>query len=164
MSEDGPTLGRGKICYLEIPARDVEESARFYKDALGWTVRRRGDGRTAFDDGVNQVSGTWVVGRPPAAQPGLLVYVMVADADATVAGVVRAGGEVVQPVDRSREDVVALVRDPAGNVLGIFEQPGLVDREDAEDDAEQAAQDDALDDGGDHAGVTVLPAQSEETP
>jgi predicted enzyme related to lactoylglutathione lyase len=126
MSDDAPTLGSGKICYLEIPARNVQESARFYQDALGWNVRRRGDGRTAFDDGVNEVSGTWVLGRPPAAEPGLLVYVMVADADATVERVLGAGGEVVQPVDRSGADVVARFRDPAGNVLGVFEQPGLV--------------------------------------
>ena len=124
MDRDAPTLGEGKLCYVEIPARDVEESARFYRDAFGWTLRRRGDGTTAFDDGVNEVSGTWVLGRPPA-EPGLLVYVMVADADATVERVLAAGGDVVQPVDRSRDDVVARVRDPAGNVLGVFEQPGL---------------------------------------
>ena len=128
MSDDGPTLGSGKICYLEIPARNVQESARFYQDALGWAVRRRGDGATAFDDGVNEVSGTWVLGRPPAAEPGLLLYVMVADADASVERVLAAGGEVVQPVDRSGEDVIARFRDPAGNVLGLFEQPGLMER------------------------------------
>ena len=128
MSDDGPTLGSGKICYLEIPARNVQESARFYQDALGWAVRRRGDGATAFDDGVNEVSGTWVLGRPPSADPGLLIYVMVADADASVERVLAAGGEVVQPVDRSGEDVIARFRDPAGNVLGLFEQPGLMER------------------------------------
>ena len=128
MSDDGPTLGSGKICYLEIPARNVQESARFYQDALGWAVRRRGDGATAFDDGVNEVSGTWVLGRAPAAEPGLLIYVMVADADASVERVLAAGGEVVQPVDRSGEDVIARFRDPAGNVLGLFEQPGLMER------------------------------------
>jgi predicted enzyme related to lactoylglutathione lyase len=128
VSDDGPTLGSGKICYLEIPARNVQESARFYQDALGWAVRRRGDGATAFDDGVNEVSGTWVLGRAPAAEPGLLIYVMVADADASVERVLAAGGEVVQPVDRSGEDVIARFRDPAGNVLGLFEQPGLMER------------------------------------
>lgn|SRR5215213_1733883 len=125
MSDNGPTLGDGKICYLQLPARDVQESARFYSEALGWTVRRRGDGSAAFDDGVNEVSGSWVLDRPPAAEPGLLIYVMVADADATLARVVAAGGEVVQPVDRSGGDVLARFRDPAGNVLGLFEQPGL---------------------------------------
>ena len=44
---------------------------------FGWHIRQRGDGTTAFDDGVGEVSGTWRIGRPPATMPGLLVYVMV---------------------------------------------------------------------------------------
>ena len=27
----------GKICYLEIPATDVEASAAFYERVFGWT-------------------------------------------------------------------------------------------------------------------------------
>ena len=59
-----PTFGNGKICYIEIPATDVARSADFYAKVFGWNVRRRGDGSTAFDDGVGEVSGTWVLGRP----------------------------------------------------------------------------------------------------
>ena len=58
-----PTLGNGKICYLEIPATDITRSADFYGRVFGWRVRKRGDGSTAFDDGVGEVSGTWVLGR-----------------------------------------------------------------------------------------------------
>src|SRR4030081_1025199 len=94
-----PTIYRtGKICYIEIPATDVQESANFYERAFGWQTRQRGDGSTAFDDTVNQVSGTWVLGRPPSAEPGLMVYVMVASAAAAMDAVVSAGGEIVQPV------------------------------------------------------------------
>jgi len=41
---------RGEIRYLQIPTVDVDSSAGFYQRALGWTIRRRGDGSTAFDD------------------------------------------------------------------------------------------------------------------
>jgi uncharacterized protein len=58
-----PTRANGKICYLEIPAIDVARSIAFCKAAFGWQIRRRGDGSTAFDDGVGEVSGTWVTGR-----------------------------------------------------------------------------------------------------
>ena len=54
-----PTLGNGKICYLEIPSRDIEESAAFYHSVFQWQIRTRGNGTVAFDDGVGQVSGTW---------------------------------------------------------------------------------------------------------
>ena len=124
-----PTYRTGKICYIEIPATDVDQSAEFYKRAFGWQIRRRGDGSTAFDDTVNEVSGTWVVGRPPAAEPGLMVYIMVASAADAVKAVVSAGGEIVQPVDAHAREVVATFRDPTGNVLGIYQQPGLAESE-----------------------------------
>src|SRR5262249_19751437 len=37
----------GKVCYVEIPARDVARSAEFYKTVFGWKIRKRGDGATA---------------------------------------------------------------------------------------------------------------------
>jgi len=46
-----PTLGNGKICYIQIPAADAQQSADFYAKTFGWTIRRRGDGELAFDDG-----------------------------------------------------------------------------------------------------------------
>jgi len=62
MAHGTPTLATGKICYLEIPAADVERSSRFYHDAFGWELRDRGDGAIAFDDAVKEVSGSWVPG------------------------------------------------------------------------------------------------------
>src|ERR1700682_501145 len=90
-----PTYRTGKICYIEIPARDVQESGEFYRRAFGWQTRQRGDGSTAFDDTVNEVSGTWVLGRPAAAQPGLMVYIMVGSAAAAVEAIRSAGGGLV---------------------------------------------------------------------
>jgi len=122
-----PTLATGKICYVEIPAVDVEESAEFYRRAFGWAIRKRGDGATAFDDTVGEVSGAWVVGRPPASQPGLMIYIWVASAAAAVEAVQAAGGEIVQPVDPDYPEVIARFRDPAGNVLGIYQEPASTD-------------------------------------
>jgi uncharacterized glyoxalase superfamily protein PhnB/catechol 2,3-dioxygenase-like lactoylglutathione lyase family enzyme len=124
-----PTLATGKICYLEIPAVDLERSSRFYRDAFAWKLRTRGDGSLAFDDAVEEVSGTWVTGRPPSAEPAIMVYVMVADIVAALAGVRAAGGEVVLDVDPAARERVAHVRDPAGNLVGVYEQPGLAVRE-----------------------------------
>jgi predicted enzyme related to lactoylglutathione lyase len=39
-----PTLGNGKICYVEIPASDVQRSAEFYEKVFGWKIRHCGDG------------------------------------------------------------------------------------------------------------------------
>jgi predicted enzyme related to lactoylglutathione lyase len=45
-----PTYASGKICYIEIPATDIQRSAEFYTKLFGWTTRKRGDGHLAFDD------------------------------------------------------------------------------------------------------------------
>jgi predicted enzyme related to lactoylglutathione lyase len=118
-----PTLGNGKICYIEIPATDVLRSAAFYEKIFGWQTRRRGDGHLAFDDAVGQVSGTWVLGRPPAAQPGLLIYIMVDSANATLKAVTANGGEIVQPIGADAPEITARFRDPAGNVIGLYQEP-----------------------------------------
>ncbi len=57
------TVANGKICYIEMPASDVARSAEFYERVFGWSIRKRGDGSTSFDDTTGEVSGTWVLGR-----------------------------------------------------------------------------------------------------
>jgi predicted enzyme related to lactoylglutathione lyase len=118
-----PTMANGKICYLEIPTTDIDRSVKFYTDVFGWAVRTRSDGERAFDDAVGEVSGTWVTGRPPSTEAGLLVYIMVDDAAATVEAVRAAGGEIVQPIGGDAPEITARFRDPAGNVLGLYQQP-----------------------------------------
>ena len=119
-----PTHANGKICYIEIPATDVEASAAFYEAVFGWRLRKRGDGATAFDDTIGEVSGTWVTGRQPASDPGLLLYVMVDDAEATIEAIVAHGGELVQPIGGDAPEITARFRDPGGNVIGIYQEPG----------------------------------------
>ena len=124
-----PNYRTGKICYIEIPAIDIAESAQFYQQVFGWQIRRRSDGSIAFDDTVGEVSGTWVLGRPPLTDPGLLVFIMVADAATTIEAIIAAGGTIVQPVNPDEQEVYAHFRDPAGNVLGIYQQAGLAEIE-----------------------------------
>jgi predicted enzyme related to lactoylglutathione lyase len=118
-----PTLANGKICYLEIPATDIARSSEFYKRVFGWTIRKRGDGSSAFDDTAGEVSGTWVRGRSPASEPGLLVYIMVDSVAATLDVIVANGGEIVQPLGADAPEITARFRDPAGNVIGLYQEP-----------------------------------------
>jgi len=119
-----PTLANGKVCYIEIPAVDIPRSADFYSKVFGWRIRQRGDGRIAFDDTTAEVSGTWVIGRPAASQPGLLIYIMVDSVAATIEAVIFHGGELVQPIGADAPEVTARFRDPAGNVIGLYQEPG----------------------------------------
>lgn len=118
-------MPRAEIRYLQIPAVDVDASAGFYERALGWPIRRRDDGSTAFDDSSAHVSGEWVPDRQPAGDAGVLVYMRVDDVEASLQQIVDAGGEVVLPPTQEGESLVhATFRDPAGNVLGIFQENG----------------------------------------
>ena len=118
-----PTLTNGKICYIEMPAKDIARSSEFYKRVFGWNVRNRGDGATAFDDTTGEVSGAWVLGRPPASNPGLLFYVMVDSVAKTLDAIVANGGEIVQPIGADAPEITARFRDPGGNVIGLYQQP-----------------------------------------
>jgi predicted enzyme related to lactoylglutathione lyase len=124
-----PAMRTGKICYLELPASDIARSSAFYREVFGWSTRRRDDGSIAFDDSVNEVSGTWVTDRPPATSPGVLIYIMVADATSAANAVAAAGGHIVRAVDPGAPEAFAWFADPAGNILGIYQQPGLADAE-----------------------------------
>jgi uncharacterized protein len=119
-----PASTNGKVCYIEMPTTDVARSADFYSRVFGWNIRRRGDGSTAFDDATGQVSGAWRLDRTPSEQPGLLVYIMVDSVAATCDAVVANGGTVVQPIGGDPGETTARFRDPGGNVLGLYQEPG----------------------------------------
>jgi predicted enzyme related to lactoylglutathione lyase len=106
-----------------MPATDVARSAEFYRRVFGWNIRQRGDGATAFDDGVGEVSGAWVLGRPPASRPGLMVYIMVNSVADAVEAVIANGGEIVQPIGADAPEITARFRDPGGNVIGLYQEP-----------------------------------------
>ncbi|HZI94767.1 MAG TPA: VOC family protein [Patescibacteria group bacterium] len=118
-----PRKSNGKICYIEMPASDVTRSAEFYKAVFGWKIRKRGDGRTAFDDAAGEVSGTWIRGRAPAAEPGLLIYIMVDSVAATVDSIIAQGCEIVQSIGADAPEITARFRDPGGNVIGLYQEP-----------------------------------------
>jgi predicted enzyme related to lactoylglutathione lyase len=114
----------GKVCYIEMPAADIDRSAEFYASVFGWRIRKRRNGATAFDDTTGEVSGTWVLGRKAFAEPGLLFYIMVDSVAATLDTVIAHGGVLVQPIGADAPEVTARFRDPGGNIIGLYQDPG----------------------------------------
>jgi predicted enzyme related to lactoylglutathione lyase len=71
------------------------------------------------------VSGEWVFDRQPAGDAGVLVFIRVDDVDASLEKIVEAGGEIVLPRTHEGEGLAyATFRDPAGSVLGVFQEGG----------------------------------------
>jgi predicted enzyme related to lactoylglutathione lyase/uncharacterized glyoxalase superfamily protein PhnB len=118
-------LRRPRLCYLEIPAIDVSDSAVFYEKVFGWNIRHRDTAHPSFDDATGNVSGTWVTGRDPSRGPGLLPYIWVDNIDATLTQVTGHGGVVVEGRSAhlpSGGHSSATFRDPAGNMIGLHQE------------------------------------------
>ena len=118
-----PHLGNGKICYLEIPATDISVSRDFYSTIFNWRFRTRGDGSMAFDDGVGEVSGTFITGRKPSTEAGILVYIMVDNAAETIQKIREKGGIIVQEIGADYPEITARFLDPGGNLFGLYQEP-----------------------------------------
>jgi predicted enzyme related to lactoylglutathione lyase len=117
----GARLARhGGLSYLEIPATDPEQSAAFYEQVLGWTVRREADA-PRFEDATGHLIGRWVTDRAIARDAGMLPYFYVDRIGAAVGRVGTHGGEVLQSPYPEGNLWVATVSDPAGNVIGLWQ-------------------------------------------
>jgi len=117
---------RPSFCYIEMPALDVHQSAAFYQVVFGWNIRHRDSDRPSFDDASGNISGAWVSGRPAATTPGLLPYVWVDSINATLKRAQSHGATIVEtprPDHPGSTCFIATFRDPAGNLIGLYEEP-----------------------------------------
>jgi predicted enzyme related to lactoylglutathione lyase len=96
-------------------------SAAFYRDVFGWQLHGRPDA-PSFSDGTGHVIGRWVTDQAVAGVDGLRAYIYVADVEHALAAVTARGGQVVTPPYQEGTLRVALFADPAGNVLGIWQE------------------------------------------
>lgn len=122
--EDEPRVFRvGGISYLRIPAPDPRGSAAFYQTVFGWNVRGDPD-EPSFDDGTGHVIGHFMPELPVAGEAGMRPYVYVERVDETLEKVAAGGGEVVTAPFPEGDLLVATFRDPAGNVVGVWQRAG----------------------------------------
>jgi len=119
----GARLARhGGLSYLEIPAVDARRSAAFYEKVFGWNLRAHDTDDPRFADATGHLVGRWVTGRVISREPGLLPFIYVDHIDDAVARVTAQGGEVIKAPYAEGNLWVATVRDPAGNVVGLWQE------------------------------------------
>lgn len=116
--------------WIEIRTANVRETADFYGDLFGWKVIQQvsADGQAVwiFDTGGEprlenlRRGGIWE--RPPGEPLGLVVYVAVADIEATLQRATELGGRVVTGRTRQGRAYRACLADPNGNLLGLWEE------------------------------------------
>jgi uncharacterized protein len=110
----------GGLSYLRIPAPDARAAAAFYQSVFGWNVRGDPE-RPSFDDATGHVIGHFMPDLAVAGEAGIRPYIYVEAVDATLDEVVAEGGRVVTPPYPEGDLWVGTFRDPAGNVLGVWQ-------------------------------------------
>ena len=114
-----PVFRDSGISYIRIPADDPKRTAQFYADVFGWTVDLdRAD--PSFSDGTGDVIGHFRADLEPAGEAGFQPYVYVERLDETLEKAIAHGGTVTTDPDPEGDLRVAVVRDPAGNLVGVW--------------------------------------------
>jgi predicted enzyme related to lactoylglutathione lyase len=66
--------------------------------------------------------GAWVTGLAPSSEAGVLPFIYVHGLDAAIERALANGAVLVKPPYPEGDLWVATVRDPAGNVIGIWQK------------------------------------------
>lgn len=117
---EGAVARPGGVSYLRIPARDVPKSAEFYRAVFGWRLRGEPES-PSFSDGTGHVIGHWRTDLRVVGEAGVLPYIYVAHLDDTLSAATEHGAEVVTAPYPEGNLWIATIRDPAGNVIGIWQ-------------------------------------------
>jgi predicted enzyme related to lactoylglutathione lyase len=117
------TDSHGSFCFAELHTSDVEGAKRFYSDLFGWAaVDSAVDGYTLFQVDGKDVAGLRRVGQ---AASRWIPFLAVASADAACTKALRLGAAVTAPAaDTGNLARTAVLRDPAGGALGLWEARG----------------------------------------
>lgn len=122
MASDEPSVFRvGGVSYLRIPAPDPPALAAFYAAVFGWNIRGRPD-EPSFDDATGHVIGHFLRELAPAGSDGIRPYIYVADVDETLGRAVANGAEIETERYQEGDLWVAVIRDPGGNVVGVWQR------------------------------------------
>lgn len=125
------TVRPGDPVWVDLYTADPDRSIAFYGDLFGWTAERNDDfgGYLTFrKDGLAVAGG---MGKPEGdADPDLWsVYLAAHDARAVTAAAVSHGGSVlVEPMDVADLGVMAVLGDPGGASVGVWQAgtfPGI---------------------------------------
>jgi predicted enzyme related to lactoylglutathione lyase len=122
----GGTEGPGSWVWAELWTSDAEDAAAFYGEVLGvdnHELDRGGRSYRVIGPAGEPRAGMVVIPAEfETVEPGWAPYVAVADLQAALAEVRRLGGEVVfNAAEHPAQGAVALIRDPSGAVLFLYQ-------------------------------------------
>ena len=114
----------GFPCWIELYTPDIDASAAFYRDLLGWEITRSEPDEpltTEVHHGGRLIGSFESAAQAPGGS-GWRVSFMVDDVRTAAGAAERTGGSVVVEPTRVTETMAyALASDPDGNVVGLLE-------------------------------------------
>jgi uncharacterized protein len=120
----GPSAGAGApVDWFEVLGSDAGRSQRFYAEIFGWKASEAGPGYRMIDTGTSK----GIRGGIGGGQQGIwaTVYARVPDVDAVLARAEELGGaRELGPVVVDDHMQTGALRDPAGNVFGVYSRSG----------------------------------------
>lgn len=119
--------GFGEFCWNELATTDIKAAKKFYGELLGWTFVDHDMGEmtyTMIKSKEGEFGGMWHI---PTEQkndipPHWMGYILVDNAEATLAQAVKLGAEVKMPVTKVGEmGQFLIVKDPTGAHIAFWE-------------------------------------------
>lgn len=118
----------GSIAWHDLTVANAAEVRDFYRAVVGWSVAEVDmGGYSDFcmnrpDDGTTVAGVCHARGENADLPPVWLIYVIVPDLQASLAACVAGGGAVVKEPFEVGAARAAVIRDPAGAVLALYQQ------------------------------------------
>jgi hypothetical protein len=123
---------RATVSHFEIPARDLERAARFYRDVFGWSIeplaweghpyyKVRGSA-VSNEAGREGIDGGLTAAGQGIEQPLLMIHISGISLDDCLRKIEEAGGRIELPATAVGDmGAWARFRDPEGNLLGLWQ-------------------------------------------
>ena len=125
----GNDMETGKICWIDITVEDAEGLRDFYANVAGWKPEAVDMGEYADFNMTLPGSGTPAAGICHARGGNAslprqwLIYITVADADASAAACLANGGKVLVGPKDMGGGRFAVIEDPTGAVAALYQAP-----------------------------------------
>ncbi len=126
MSEQGK-LAIGSIGWVDLTVPDADRVRDFYREVVGWQAVEfdmggySDYGMNLPDSGKTVAGVCWARGANAGPPPLWMIYLTVADLDASLVRCRELGGEVLGSPRNVGEGRFAVVRDPAGAVSALYQ-------------------------------------------
>jgi predicted enzyme related to lactoylglutathione lyase len=120
-----PTIVLGAPCWIDLYTSDPQRAKRFYGRLFGWTTMDPGPeygGYSLFQRDGKATAGCMGNSGEEGHPDSWTIYLHTDDADRTVAAATAGGGQVVvEPMDVTENGRMAMVVDPGGAGIGIWQ-------------------------------------------